>query len=246
MLSAPLCNILFLDIETVSMHASFNSLSEDWQALWKKKAEALLRNREDETPESIYGRAAIYAEFGKIICISCGVLQDGADGRKLVMKSFYGDDEKKLLQDFATMVNKWNIGPAKFLCAHNGKEFDFPYLCRRMTIHGVAIPSLLHLAGKKPWEVNHLDTMELWKFGDFKSYTSLNLLAHALGIATPKDDIDGSMVGDVYWKERDLKRIVTYCQKDVITVAQVYLRMQGGELIDTSNIEFREQEEKEN
>ncbi|MFT3932146.1 MAG: 3'-5' exonuclease [Chitinophagaceae bacterium] len=245
MLLAPLCNILFLDIETVSMQASFDKLSEEWQALWKKKAEALLRNREDETADSIYGRAGIYAEFGKIICISCGVLQDGPDGRKLVMKSFYGDDEKKLLQDFAAMVGKWNIGPAKFLCAHNGKEFDFPYLCRRMVILGVNIPPLLHLSGKKPWEVNHLDTMELWKFGDFKSYTSLNLLAHTLGIPTPKDDIDGSMVGDVYWKEHDIKRIVTYCQKDVVTVAQVYLRLQGEALIEDNNIEFRVQEETE-
>ena len=236
----PLSNILFLDIETVSMQPSFDQLSEEWKSLWKRKAEVLLRNKEDETPESIYGRAGIYAEFGKIICISCGVLQDTAADRKIVLKSFCCDDEKQLLHDFADMVNKWNTGPAKYLCAHNGKEFDFPYLCRRMTIHSIAIPTLLHLSGKKPWEVNHLDTMELWKFGDFKSYTSLNLLAHTLGVPTPKDDIDGSMVGEVYWKEKDLTRIVTYCQKDVITVAQVYLRMQGEALIINENIELRE------
>ena len=240
MLQIPLSNILFLDIETVSMHAAFDELSEEWKALWKKKAEILLRNKEDETPESIYGRAAIYAEFGKIVCISCGVIQGSGAEKKLVLKSFCCDDEKKLLQDFTGMVGKWSVGPAKFLCAHNGREFDFPYLCRRMTIHNVAIPPLLHLSGKKPWEVNHLDTMELWKFGDFKSYTSLNLLAHSLGVPTPKDDIDGSMVGEVYWKDKDLSRIVTYCQKDVITVAQVYLRMQGEGQIKNENIELRE------
>jgi 3'-5' exonuclease len=239
MLSIPICNILFLDIETVSQQASYDTLPEEWKLLWNKKSEALLRNKEDETATSIYNRAAIYAEFGKVICISCGVLQGVGADKKIFMKSFYGDDEKTLLLAFADMINKWNPGPAKYLCAHNGKEFDFPYLSRRMIVNNVAIPPLLQLAGKKPWEVNHLDTMELWKFGDFKNYTSLNLLAHTLGIATPKDDIDGSMVGDTYWKENDLARIVTYCQKDVVTVAQVFLRMQGEELLKTENIEIK-------
>lgn len=239
MVTPPLSNILFLDIETVPQQSGFDLLPAEWQSLWKRKAEALLRNREDETPESIYGRAGIYAEFGKIVCISCGVLQGGASDRKIVLKSFCCDDEKQLLTDFADMVNKWNTGAAKYLCAHNGREFDFPYLCRRMVVHNIPVPSLLHLSGKKPWEVNHLDTMELWKFGDFKSYTSLNLLATTLGIATPKDDIDGSMVGDVYWKEKNHQRIITYCQKDVVTVAQVYLRMQGEALIAEENIELR-------
>ncbi len=124
--------------------------------------------------------------------------------KKLVLKSFYGDDEKILLREFADMLRKWAFEPSKYLCAHNGKEFDFPYLCRRMVVNGIGIPAVLHTPGRKPWEVNHLDTMELWKFGDFKNYTSLNLLAHTLGVPTPKDDIDGSMVGDVYWKDKDL------------------------------------------
>jgi 3'-5' exonuclease len=232
-------NILFLDIETVSQQSSFDELPDEWKALWKRKSEVLLRNKEQETPESIYGRAAIYAEFGKIICISCGVLQGSGADRKIILKSFCCDDEKTLLLDFAEMMNKWGTDPGKYLCAHNGKEFDFPYLCRRMIVHGVEIPPMLHLSGKKPWEVNHLDTMELWKFGDFKSYTSLNLLACTLGVPTPKDDIDGSMVGEVYWKEKDLTRIVTYCQKDVITVAQVYLRLRGESLIKNENIEIK-------
>ncbi|HEY4151146.1 MAG TPA: 3'-5' exonuclease [Chitinophagaceae bacterium] len=236
---APLHSILFLDIETVSQQPAFDGLAEEWKELWTRKAEILLRNKEADTIESIYSRAGIYAEFGRIICISCGFLQGSGDEKKLVLKSFYGDDEKILLREFADMLRKWAAEPSKYLCAHNGKEFDFPYLCRRMVVNGVAIPGVLHTPGRKPWEVNHLDTMELWKFGDFKNYTSLNLLAHTLGVPTPKDDIDGSMVGDVYWKDKDLQRIVTYCQKDVITVAQVYLRLFGEGMIREENIEIK-------
>ena len=238
MITAP-GNILFLDIETVSQQASYDDLPPSWKLLWTKKAEVLLRNRAEDTAESIYSRAAIYAEFGKIICISCGVIQGSGDTKKLLLKSFCCEDEKELLGSFSAMVQQWSTGAPKYLCAHNGREFDFPYLCRRMMVHGIAIPSLLWLAGKKPWEVNHIDTMELWKFGDYKSYTSLNLLAQTLGVPTPKDDIDGSMVGEVYWKEKDTRRIVTYCQKDVATVAQVYLRMQGEALIADDNIEIK-------
>jgi hypothetical protein len=239
MATSPSNNILFLDIETVSQQAAYNSLDPDWQQLWNRKANQLTRNKEEETPESIYSRAAIYAEFGKIVCISCGLLQGNTTAKNLVLKSFFGDDEHKVLQDFADMLNKWDNENNKYLCAHNGKEFDFPYICRRMIVHQIPLPSILHLAGKKPWEVNHLDTMELWKFGDYKSFTSLSLLAATLGVPTPKDDIDGSMVGDVYWKEKNLDRIVTYCQKDVITVAQLYLKMNAEPLIKQENIEIR-------
>lgn len=230
-------NILFLDIETVSQYPRYDELPEEWKELWAKKAEVLLRSRETDTIDTIYSRAGIYAEFGKIICISCGLLQGPAEARKLVLKSFYGENEKLLLYSFADMLKKWSAGgESKFLCAHNGKEFDFPYICRRMIINDLPIPPMLNSSGKKPWEINHLDTMELWKFGDFKSYTSLNLLARALGIPTPKDDIDGSQVGDVFWNQHDLERIVTYCQKDVFTVAQVFLRLQGEALVREQEI----------
>jgi len=235
----PLHTILFLDIETVSQFPVFSDLSPEWQELWRHKADSLNRDKAPVTPEELYGRAAIYAEFGKIICISCGVLSGPPAERKLLLKSFYGHDEKDLLMRFYELVHKWASEGQKFLCAHNGKDFDFPYLCRRMIIHGMGLPSILNLAGKKPWEIPHLDTMELWKFGEYKSYVSLNLLAHTLGIPTPKDDIDGSQVGDVYWVERDLARIVNYCQKDVVTVAQVYLRLHGERLIREENIEIR-------
>lgn len=235
----PLYNILFLDIETISQYASFEGLPPEWKDLWSKKAEGLLRNKENQTVEGVYERAGIYAEFGKIICISCGILQINGSQKKLLLKSFFGDDETEILTSFCDMLTKWASEGNKYLCAHNGKEFDFPYLCRRMVINDVCVPSILTISGKKPWEVNHLDTMELWKFGDFKSYTSLNLLACALGIQTPKDDIDGSMVGAIYWNEHDIPRIVHYCQKDVITVAQVYLRLNRESLVHPENIEIK-------
>lgn len=236
----PLINILFLDIETVPQYAHYAQLPDGWKQLWDTKSNSLIKYHEGETNETLYPRAGIYAEFGKIVCISCGIVQGNNHQRKMIIKSFAGDDEKKLLQDFIEMLNKWSNGEQKFLCAHNGKEFDFPYLCRRMIIHTLPIPLLLNIAGKKPWEVNHLDTLELWKFGDFKSFTSLALLAHSLGIPTPKDDIDGSMVWKVYWEEKNLQRIVTYCQKDVVTVAQILLRMQGEPLIKEENIEIKQ------
>ncbi len=237
--SFPFNNILFLDIETVPRYSSYNEMPGDWKKLWDAKSTGLLKHHEGETHETLYPRAGIYAEFGQIICISCGVLQGVGEKRKIVLKSFAGNDEKLLLHHFCEMLNKWATGEPKSLCAHNGKEFDFPYLCRRLIVNGLTVPSILNIAGKKPWEVSHLDTLELWKFGDFKSYTSLSLLAHTLGIPTPKDDIDGSMVWEVYWKEKNLPRIVTYCQKDVITVAQVLLRMGNEELIRDENIEIK-------
>ena len=239
MAALPLHNILFLDIETVPQSPSYSDLQDDWKKLWDTKSTSLVKYHEGQTNETLYPRAGIYAEFGKIVCVSCGVIQGNGEQRKIILKSFYGDDEKKLLTDFIDMLNKWATGEAKFLCAHNGKEFDFPYLCRRMIIHGIAIPSLLNISGQKPWEVNHYDTLELWKFGDYKSFTSLNLLAHVLGVPTPKDDIDGSMVWEVYWKEKNLERIVVYCQKDVVTVAQILLRMNGEQLIKEENIEIK-------
>ena len=239
MAAFPFNNILFLDIETVPQFQDYSLLPEDWKQLWDTKSVSLIKYHEGQTNETLYPRAGIYAEFGKIVCISCGVLQGNGGQRKIIIKSFAGDDEKLLLQQFMDMLNKWAAGEPKYLCAHNGKEFDFPFLCRRMIVNNLSIPAILNIAGKKPWEVNHFDTLELWKFGDFKSYTSLNLLAHTLSIQTPKDDIDGSMVWEVYWKEKNIERIVTYCQKDVVTVAQILLRMNGEALIKEENVEIK-------
>lgn len=232
-------NILFLDIETVSQFETYEHMPADWKEMWDTKAQFLLRNKEAETSETIYERAGIYAEFGKIICISCGCLQGNGDEKKLVIKSYCNDDEKKLLTEFADMLQKWSGDADKYLCAHNGKEFDYPYICRRMIINGVEIPEALKIAGRKPWEVRHLDTLEFWKFGDYKNYTSLKLLAKVLGVPSPKDDIDGSQVNGVYWKEKDLDRIVTYCQKDVVTLTQVMLRFHCKPLLKPENISIK-------
>jgi 3'-5' exonuclease len=233
-------NILFLDIETVPQYDCYDKMPSEWKDLWGLKAAYLIRNKEEETVETIYNRAGIYSEFGKIVCITCGIIQGYHPTKKLVLKSFYGDDEKELLLQFTDMLKRWATDANKYLCAHNGKEFDFPFLCRRMIIHNIPIPPILNTRGKKPWEISHLDTMDLWRFGDYKTFTSLNLLACTLGIPTPKDDIDGSMVWEVYWKDKNLERIVFYCQKDVVTVAQVYLRMTGEEGIPAENIEIKQ------
>jgi len=238
-MSIQLHNILFLDIETVPQHDGHESMPDEWKNLWDLKASYLIRNKETETSQSIYSRAGIYAEFGKIICISCGVIQATGQEKKLMLKSFCGHDEKILLHQFSEMLTRWSNDGNKFLCAHNGKEFDFPYLCRRLIVNHLPIPEILKLHGRKPWDVPHLDTLELWKFGDYKSYTSLNLLAYTLGISTSKDDIDGSKVHEVYWKEKNLDRIATYCQKDVVTVAQIFLRMNEESLIKPENIEIK-------
>jgi len=219
-------HILFLDIETVPSTPDYQSLDQRFQKLWDKKAERI-RQSEQDTPESLYNRAGIYAEFGKIICISVGSFRK----QEFRIKSFSGEDEVQILQAFSQLLQTYYYKPEHMLCAHNGKEFDFPFIARRMLVHGLRLPSILDIAGKKPWEVNLLDTMELWKFGDFKSYTSLELLAALFDIPTPKDDIDGSRVWEVYWKEHDLPRIVSYCCKDVLTVARIFRKYQGLEPI---------------
>jgi DNA polymerase elongation subunit (family B) len=228
-----LSNILFLDIETVSQYPSFDQLPDRFKLLWEKKA-LTLRSVEDQDPVTNYSRAGIYAEFGKVICISCGYFTSDKIFR---LTSFSSHDEEKILREFAIVLKDFCSSEQKLLCAHNGKEFDFPFLARRMVILGIPLPAVLNTPGKKPWEVNHLDTLELWKFGDYKSYTSLALLAAVFGIPTPKDDIDGSQVGEVYWKENDLDRIKNYCQKDVITIAQIMLKFRGEALISEDKIE---------
>lgn len=228
--------VLFLDIETVRAHRHFEGLPEDWQQLWASKTAA---QRNEIPPDQFYiERGGILAEFGKIVCISVGFLYTTKDGaRKFRIRSFWGDEEPKLLQDFADLLNTHFNTPQHLLCAHNGKEFDFPYIARRMVVHQIPLPKLLNTFGKKPWEVHHLDTMELWKFGDRKNYTALKLLTACLQIPSPKDDIDGSQVGHVYWEENDLPRIAAYCQKDVLAVAQVLLRFCGQPLLQDPEIE---------
>lgn len=237
--------ILFIDIETVSQSKKLPELSDRMQELWAKKSKFFQKDYSDDLEineklaQSYTDKAAIFAEFGKIICISVGVLYRKEDGKYgFRVKSFAGDDEKDLLISFSDLLNKHYNDPARFyLCGHNIREFDIPYICRRIVVNRLSLPDIVNLSGKKPWETKHLiDTLELWKFGDIKHFTSLDLLTAILEIPSPKDDIDGSQVGRVYWEDQDLPRIAEYCEKDVVTVANLLLRFQGLDLIDPEAI----------
>lgn len=240
----PLQHILFLDVETVSQHPAFEELIERGQGLWKQKIGYMARRDDhewshEEYAHSYHERAAIYAEFGKVIVISAGIITQADDlTQTLRIKSFYGHDEKEVLQGFATVLQKNFFDPnVHVLCGHNIREFDLPYLCRRFAVHGITLPPLLNIAGKKPWEVKYVcDTLEQWKFGDHKNFTSLDLLAYSLGIESPKENLDGSKVGLTYWVENDLEKIKQYCERDVVTVAQVYLRLNNMELLTQEQV----------
>jgi len=228
-------DVLFLDIETVPGASSYDLLDPLMKALWDKKSKQF--RSAEQTSGDVYERAGIYSEFGKIICISVGMIVEKNPFR-FRLKSFYGNEEKPLLADFSVMLSKFSKSNKEaLLCAHNGKEFDYPYIARRMIINGLIIPEILDNAGKKPWEIKLLDTMDLWKFGDYKNYTSLDLLTSILGIPSPKDDIDGSMVAGIYYAENDLGRIVRYCEKDVLAIAQVLLRFKNLPCLEEDNIE---------
>lgn len=227
--------ILFLDIETVSAVHKFDELSPEWQNLWNLKT--AYRDEEVSASDFYEKRAAVMAEFGKVICISCGyIVQE--EGRSILrVKSFSSDNEKEVLEAFAKLLNHHSLS-SHLLCAHNGKEFDFPYMSRRMLVNGIKLPSQLNTSGAKPWEIPHIDTMEMWKFGDYKNYTGLKLLTQLFGIPSPKDDIDGSQVGNVYWLENDLERITKYCEKDVVALTQLFLKIEGHNTIEEKDILF--------
>lgn len=242
---------LFLDIETVSEFPDYESMPPEKQSLWNTKALQLQKtNPNDQAPIDVAAlyrqKAGIFAEFSKVACISMGFLSFVDDiPTKIRIKSVAGDDEKIVLEDFARiLINHYNDPENSRLCGHNIKEFDVPFLCRRMVINQIQLPNILDIGGKKPWQTAHLmDTMDMWRFGDYKNYTSLTLLAGTLGIATPKDDIDGSMVGSVFWDEGDIDRIVVYCQKDVVTVIQIMMRYAGLPLFEVDDIEYINQKE---
>ena len=226
-------HILFLDIETVPQFEAYFELDALEKELWESKTK--FQRKDEFTPEEFYERAGIWAEFGKIICISAGYFHLKGEQRQFRVTSFFGE-EKTILVEFKNLLETHFNRPHHLLCAHNGKEFDFPYIARRMVIQRIDLPYKLKLFGKKPWEVPHLDTMELWKFGDYKHYTSLKLLAHILGIPSPKEDIDGSQVRSVFYEEKDIDRIIEYCERDTITVAQILLHFRNDDLLDESEI----------
>lgn len=223
-------DILFIDIETAPLTYQYSSLESDSKELWDKK----WAFQKESSPEQQYAKAGIFAEFAKVICIGAGFFNEG----KFRLKAFAGDDEKTILLEFSKLLNQYFNKKEHLLCAHNGKEFDYPFLCRRMIINGLPLPKTLQLQGLKPWEVKHLDTLEMWKFGDVKNFTSLNLLAYVLNIPSPKDEIDGSMVSKVYYEEKNLEKIKTYCLKDVLTVARVYQRFKGLSVLTDEDVIF--------
>ncbi|MES2703080.1 MAG: ribonuclease H-like domain-containing protein [Bacteroidota bacterium] len=227
--------ILFIDIETVPLFSDYDQLSEGMQYEWGRKAKFIKPSADGPTdPAGLFEeRAGIFSEFARVVCIGFGSLYNHEGGWKMRLKSLVNDDEKQLLTDFCEVIGKFtkHYKDLRF-CGHNIKEFDIPFLCRRMIINGMGLPQCMQIAGKKPWEVTHLDTMELWRFGDYKNYTPLSLLAEVLGIPSPKGDIDGSMVASVYWKDKDLQRIGKYCAGDVLTSARVFLKLSGLHEID--------------
>lgn len=229
--------ILFFDIETVPLTYEFKDLEERAQGLWDRKTR-FLQERDNLSPDELYEKAGIYAEFGKVVCISMGfVLQKGGE-TQIRVKSIANENEKILLQEYIDLLNSYYNSPDFLFCAHNGKEFDIPFLCRRILINGLKLPFILNVSGKKPWEIKHLDTMELWKFGDFKNYTSLDLLTYIFNIPTPKDDMDGSQVAKVFYEEKNLDRIIHYCEKDVIATIQLFRKYQGDSIIDEEFIQI--------
>lgn len=232
-----LSNILFLDIETASGSADYQTLDERLRYHWDRKS-GFLKNPDDQDVEEMYfERAGIFAEFGKILTIAVGYLSLSPEGTwGLRVKAFADDQEEVVLNDFKNLVEtKFDLQILK-LCAHNGREFDFPYICRRMLIQGIPLPDILDVSAKKPWEVPFIDTMDLWKFGDRKNFTSLDLLATLFEIETSKDDIDGSMVNQVYYHENGLERIAEYCKKDIVVTAQLFLKLKSLSPIEESNI----------
>lgn len=227
--------ILFLDIETVPQFYNYDDLSDEAKKLFEAKSRSKIK--EDKTVMDVYNESAgILAEFGKIVCISVGFVNETSTGKQIRVKSFYHDDEQTLLKQFKRLLDEHGHSKYYALCGHNAKEFDFPYICRRMLIHGMQLPSLLDIAGKKPWEITHFDTMELWKFGDYKAYTSLALLCHVFNIPTPKDDISGADVARVYYEDGELERIKIYCEKDVVALIQLFLRMKGEPIVEEGEI----------
>ena len=236
--------IMFLDIETVPLKSDFSELPGELIHLWEDKFAIIQKrlpekyNEQTSAAEAFNTSAGIYSEFGKIVCISVGFIHYLGNEMCFRTKSFSGDNEKLLLSDFIQLIIKFCTTKEQTLCGHNIKEFDIPFICRRILINGLELPPIFQISGKKPWEIAFIDTMELWKFGDYKNYTALKLLTAVFGIPTPKDDIDGSQVAQVFYKEHNIDRISLYCQKDVLATAQVFLRLNGLGLIRNENIQF--------
>jgi predicted PolB exonuclease-like 3'-5' exonuclease len=222
---------LVIDIETVPCVKSWNTLPEAMQLHWLKKMEHLVLSDEEKQDAAFCfeNRAGIYAEFGKVICIGLGLFTSNEKKpSKIRLKALYNHDEKALLAEFSNTLKAFQkINKDLVFCGHNIKEFDIPYLCRRFIIQGLQMPEMMQFGGLKPWQVPLEDTLHLWRFGDYKHYTSLDLLASALDVPSSKTEMDGSEVAERYWKEDQIKEIADYCLQDVYTTSLVYLKLKG-------------------
>lgn len=231
-------NILFLDIETVPVVSNFSELDSNFQKLWTEKHHFFRDSQHLEPAETFSNKGGIYAEFGKIVCISIGYLHMDKRNRDFRIKSFSSGDESEILKAFAALIKKSFNTKKNNICGHNVKEFDIPYICRRMLVNSIEIPKIINVGGIKPWETQYIDTLQMWKFGDYKNYTSLKLLAHLFNLPTPKDDIDGHDVARVFWTDKDIARISTYCQKDVLTTAQLFFKFNQIPLLQETEVTF--------
>jgi DNA polymerase elongation subunit (family B) len=231
-------NILFIDIETVSQESHFDSLDSRLKQLWLKKA-SVIQNKDNLPDEDFYlKRSSIYAEFGKIICIGIGgIFFDDNLEPTLRVKMIRGESEAEILAQFRAILEKHKAGANLMLCAHNGKEFDFPYICRRMLVHGITLPRILQVSGKKPWQIPHIDTLDLWKFGDYKHYVSLELLATIFDIPDDESEVSGDQINHIYYIEKDRAKIELYCANDVKVLTQLYMKMNNWPLINETHIE---------
>lgn len=233
-------NLLFIDIETVPQYSSHDQLPNEWQTLWNEKQQ-IYKNIEGSAAENYLNRAGIFSEFAKVVCISLGYFHYQRELRADVfrIKTFAAENEKQLLMDFAKLIHDYFDADKFQFCGHNIREFDIPFLCRRLMINHIPLPDMLDVSGKKPWELNDIDTLHLWRFGDHKNYTSLKLMAAALGIPSPKDEIEGKDICHEYWIKKNLEGIVHYCQKDVITVARLLMRFRNEpELLQEKDVIF--------
>lgn len=231
-------NVLFLDIETVPCQPHYEDLTEKLQKLWTYRTSRF--NTENIVEEDyFFEKAGVYAEFGKIVCISVGFLHFNPTNKEFTLriKSFYGEEEKELLGEFLELLAKHFNNPYKyFLCGHNIKGFDIPFLCRRAIINDLPLPRILDVNNFKPWEVPYIDTMQLWKFGEYRNFTSLDLLTTSLNIPSPKNDLEGAEVGDIYWSTKDVERIKRYCERDVVAIVQLLLRFKRLPLLSAMQI----------
>lgn len=236
--------ILFLDIETVPIVAHWNDLDPEMQLLWQYRTNRFKQNLDDDLSDEEYffKKSGVYAEFGKIVCISIGIYRPNSnpdESPSFRLKSFFGHDETEILKPFLSLLDNFFRPDHFYLCGHNIREFDVPFLCRRAIINGLSIPGILDVNAVKPWELRLIDTMQIWKFGDYKNFTSLNLLTHLLGIPSSKEDMDGSEVAQVYWyEENGIERIKDYCMQDVLAVAQVLLKLKNLPLLEAKQIQF--------